>query len=95
MAEHLRMAVFVTGDTSQAQLAREEYGLPGVLIDPVWETSRAYGVRAVPTGVAGSPHGTIANGPAVGPDAIEDLIRLTLHRDDPVQGQRQRTTNAA
>jgi peroxiredoxin len=95
MAGRLRMVVVSAGDANQARLVRDQFGVTSVLRDDDGALAHAYGVRFTPTAVAVTAQGLIASGPAFGSEAIEDLIRLTLHREEPMFRQWNRTINAA
>lgn len=82
----LQLAVISPGDPAWASPVRERYQLAPVLLDPDSDIARSFSVRITPTAYAITDHGRIANGPAIGPDAIEDLIRLTLQRIGPKEG---------
>lgn len=91
----LEIAVVIAGDTEAARSTSTDHDLAEVLADPTGAVSRAYGIRASPAAFILSPDGRIANGPAFGQDQIEDLIRLTLHRDQPIPTKWIPTTRAA
>jgi cytochrome oxidase Cu insertion factor (SCO1/SenC/PrrC family)/uncharacterized membrane protein YphA (DoxX/SURF4 family) len=95
LAQRVRFAVVSGRDEEQARAVSEQFGISAVFVDGSGETQRAYGVRLTPTAFAISPDGRIVNGPAVGPDAVEDLIRLTLHRLAPILDPWSQTTQAA
>lgn len=82
----LQLAVVSPGDPAWASPVRERYNLAPVLLDPDSEISRRFAVRITPTAYAITDDRRIANGPALGPDAIEDLIRLRLQRIRPKEG---------
>lgn len=95
MTGRLRITVVGSGSATQAILVREQYGLASVLLDDNRDISQEYGVHVTPTAFAISPEGLITSGPAIGYDAVEDLIRLTLHRGEPMLGRWDRSISAA
>ncbi len=95
LSENLNLALIVTGDDEAVRQISHDHGLPEVLADPAGDVFRAYGLHASPSAVALTASGTVANGPAIGQDAIEDLIRLTLHRNRPTPTEWTQTTRAA
>ena len=95
LAERVRFAVISGRDVEQALAVSSRYGVEQVLVDESGEVQRAYGVRLTPTAFAITPDGRIANGPAVGPDAVEELIRLTLRRLEPMVDPWSRKTQVA
>ena len=95
LAERLRIAVIMRADTDAAQQIAEQYGLATVLADPEGAAVNSYGIAATPAGFALSPNGRILSGPALGHDAIENLLRLTLHLEAPIPTPWMQTTHAA
>lgn len=95
LAGRLHIAVIATGNANDARGVEDHYRLSGVLLDRSGEILRAYSVYRTPTAFAIAPDGKLISGPAMGYDAIEDLIRLTLHRGEPMIGQWDQTINAA
>lgn len=95
LAERLRIAVVVGADGDAARSIAEDHGIVTVLSDPETAVTRAYGITASPSAFGLTSEGAIANGPAVGPDAIEELLRLTHHRLQPISTPWMQTTNAA
>ncbi len=82
----LQLAVISPGDPVWASPLKERYQLSPILLDPSSDIARSFAVRITPTAYVVTEDRRIANGPAVGPDAIEDLIRLTLQRIGPKAG---------
>lgn len=95
LAERVRITLIVGGDHDAARSIEHQHGIAGVLPDPRSDVSRAYGMAASPSAFCLTPEGTVANGPAVGPDAIEELLRLTLQRLGPIPTPCMQTTTAA
>jgi uncharacterized membrane protein YphA (DoxX/SURF4 family) len=95
LAERLSIAVVGIGDADRAREICQRYGVADVLVDPEGEVWRSYGRIGNPGAFVIAPDGTVANGPAVGQDDIEDLIRLTLHRDEPMLDPWTQTNTAA
>ena len=83
ITERVRTAVIAFGGIERARAICTDHHLSNVLLDPDGSVWRAYGVVGSPVGFAISPDQTIVSGPAIGPDLIEDLIRLTLQRARP------------
>jgi uncharacterized membrane protein YphA (DoxX/SURF4 family)/thiol-disulfide isomerase/thioredoxin len=59
-------------------------GLAAVVLQDMREVALRYGVRAVPSAIVVSPEGMIASRLAVGPAAIEELVRNTARPIAPV-----------
>lgn len=95
LSERVDIAVIARADTEGARQISGANDLPEVLADPTGDAFDAYGIVASPLAVSLTPDGRIANGPAVGQDAIEELIRLTLHRSKPTHTEWMQTTRAA
>jgi peroxiredoxin/uncharacterized membrane protein YphA (DoxX/SURF4 family) len=95
LTARLQIVIIGTGDPDQMRLVSQEYGLADVLVDGDRTVLRAYGMFGTPAALAVTPKGLVASGPAFGQDAIEDLIRLALHRLAPMFEPWNRTTHAA
>lgn len=95
LAGRLQLVLIVGGDLEAARSISEQHGVAEVLSDPEGEVSRSHGITLNPSAFSLTPDGIIANGPAVGPDAIEELLRLTLRRTEPIPTPWLQTTNAA
>ncbi len=95
LAERLGVALVLGADGEQALAVSREHSITRVLADPEVSVSRSYGIAATPSAVVLAPDGTVSGGPAIGADAIEDLIRSTLHRDEPMPTPWIETTRAA
>jgi peroxiredoxin len=95
LAQRVRFAVIAGRDAELARAVRDQYGASTVLVDEAAEAQQAFGVRFTPTAFAITPDGLIASGPAAGPDAVEDLVRLTLHRLPPMTHSWSQTSQVA
>lgn len=95
LSDRLQIAVIGVGDPDATRKICEEYGVAEVLVDPDGEVANAYGRLGTPSAFTVSTDGTIASGPALGADAIEDLVRLTIHRDEPMSDPWKQTTQTA
>lgn len=95
LADRVQIAVVGIGDRDATRRICQEYGVADVLVDGDGEVWRAYGMLGTPSAFAVALDGRIASGPALGPDAIEDLIRLTLHRDEPMSDPWKPKTSVA
>jgi peroxiredoxin/uncharacterized membrane protein YphA (DoxX/SURF4 family) len=95
LAERLSIVLVGSGDPEQMKGVCDQYGIAQALLDSEHTVWRAYGMNATPSAFVVSADGIIEGGPAIGPDAIEDLIRLFLHRDQPMSSTWKRTINAA
>jgi hypothetical protein len=95
LAERLRIAVIMRADAAAAQQIAEQYRLATVLADPDGTAVNSYGIAATPAGFALSSSGRVLSGPALGQEAIENLLRLTLHLEAPIPTPWTQTTNAA
>jgi hypothetical protein len=95
LSQRVRFAVIAGRDAEQALAVSEQFDIGSVLVDHNGEIQQAYGVRLTPTAFAISPDGRIAGGPAVGPDAVEDLVRLALHRLAPMGAPWSQTSEVA
>ena len=95
LVESLHIAVVGSGKPEQVRVLHERYRIEGVISDDNGEISRAYGVRITPTAFSVATDGRIMSGPALGPDAIEDLVRLTIHHAEPMLGPWSSTIPAA
>jgi peroxiredoxin len=95
LAERLELVVVGGGDPDDVAHLCEQYRIKPALLDNEGTVSRLYGVHGTPAALALTGAGAIASGTVRGRDAIEDLIRLTLHRDEPILGTWNRTINAA
>jgi uncharacterized membrane protein YphA (DoxX/SURF4 family) len=93
--DRLRIAVVGLGNAEATREAFSRYKAADVMVGAGPDLQRAYGVTATPAAVAMGPDGTIAGGPVVGRDAIEDLIRLTLRQFDPMNDPWSQTIHAA
>jgi len=80
VAERVRIAVIGFGGLEQTREICTEHHVQNVLVDPDGSAWRAYGVLGSPMGFAIGADQRILAGPALGPDTIEDLMRLTLAR---------------
>lgn len=95
LGERLQIALVVNADTEAAAKISDDHGLDHVLVDPDRRVVNEYGVRASPSAFVISADGRVANGPAIGQDQIESLIRLTLRRHEPIPSSWLQTTHAA
>ncbi len=95
LADRLSIVLVGSGDAEQIRAVCDQYGITQALVDSEGAVSQAYGMRATPSAFVVTAEGIIDSGPAVGQDAIEDLIRLTLHRDEPISRTWTRTIHAA
>ena len=86
LSERVRIAVVAFGDQERAKAICTDHHVSDVMLDPGGAVWRAYGVNGSPVAFAISPEQTIVSGPAIGRDAIEDLIRLSLRRIQPLTG---------
>lgn len=91
----LQLALIVSGDLAAARSISEQHGITQVLSDPGDDVSRFHGITARPCAITLTSDGRVANGPALGSDAIEELLRLTLRRTEPIPTPWLQTTNAA
>lgn len=95
LAGRLSIVLVGSGDPERVRFECAQSGITEALFDPDRAMSDVYAPRATPSAVAVTAHGLIAGGPAVGEDAIEDLIRLTLSRDQPISTTWTRTIPVA
>jgi peroxiredoxin len=94
-ASTLGIAVVAIGEPQSTRRVFDQYDAQNVLTGLAGETQRAYGALITPAAVAVAPTGRLLGTVVVGTDAIEDLIRLTLRRFDPMHDPWSRTINAA
>ncbi|MFL5861770.1 MAG: MauE/DoxX family redox-associated membrane protein [Solirubrobacteraceae bacterium] len=73
----LSIHVVAAGDRAAHRRQAAEHGMP-ILLDPDRAVAEAFAISATPTGVEIDPEGRIGSSPAVGPQAIEWLIRMLL-----------------
>jgi SAM-dependent methyltransferase/peroxiredoxin len=73
----LGIHVVAAGDEAENRRHAVEHGIP-ILLDPDGAITEAFAIGATPTGVEIDPDGRIGSSPAVGPGAIERLIRMLL-----------------
>lgn len=95
LAGRLQLVLIVGGDIDAARAISEQHGIAEVLSDPGGGVSRSHGVIGNPSAVSLTPDGRVASGPALGPDAIEELLRSTLRRTEPIPIPWLQTINAA
>jgi hypothetical protein len=95
LALRLRIVLVVGGDRETARSISEQHGIAEVLADPDGEVSRSYGMVWSPSALTLNSDGSVINGPATGPDAIEELLRLTLRRAEPIPIPWKQTTSVA
>ncbi|OAI38742.1 hypothetical protein AYO39_00765 [Actinobacteria bacterium SCGC AG-212-D09] len=73
----LSIQVIAAGDEAENRRHAAEHRTP-ILLDPDGAVSEAFVIAATPTAVEIDPEGRIGSSPAVGPEAIERLIRTVL-----------------
>jgi SAM-dependent methyltransferase/thiol-disulfide isomerase/thioredoxin len=73
----LSIHVVAAGDEAENRRHAAEHRIP-ILLDPDGAVTDAFAIGATPTGVEIDPNGRIGSSPAVGPEAIERLIRMVL-----------------
>jgi peroxiredoxin len=95
LSGRLKLALVIGGDVDAARSIAEQHGIAGVLADPEGDVSRSYGIAWSPGAVSLAPEGRVASGPTAGPDEIEELLRSTLHRTEPIPTPWIQTTSAA
>ena len=83
LADSLRILIVSSGDLESNRLFAAEFGLTEVLVDEHWEFPSAFGVAPTPSAVLIDERGRIAGPPALGPPAIEALVRSVLGGPTP------------
>jgi SAM-dependent methyltransferase/peroxiredoxin len=73
----LSIHVVAAGDEAENRRHAAGHEMP-ILLDPDGAVAEAFAIGATPTGVEIDPDGRTASSPAVGPQAIEQLIRTLL-----------------
>ncbi len=91
LEERLRIAIVMGTDSVVARQIAAQHGLTAVLSDADTQVFRDYGIVGSPSALSLAADGTVLNGPVVGQDAIEDLIRLTVYRIQPTVEARPRS----
>ena len=83
LMDSLRIFVVSSGDLESNRVFAAEFGLTSVLVDEHWEFPSAFGVAPTPSAVLIDGRGRIAGPPALGPPAIEALVRSALGSAPP------------
>jgi peroxiredoxin len=94
-AGRIRIAVIAVGEPEPTRQALEGYQIGDLLTGTAGDVQQAYGVRGTPAAVVVAPDRTIVASAATGQDRIEDLIRLTLRRFDPMHDPWNQTIHVA
>lgn len=85
LAADVTIAVISNGSVEDNESLLNEHGIDDYLLQQNGETYIAYELRqGTPSAVVVDPHRRIASSGVAGEFAIEELIRLTLRRDQPL-----------
>jgi peroxiredoxin/uncharacterized membrane protein YphA (DoxX/SURF4 family) len=92
LANRLTIVLVSSGSVDENRPACEEHGVADVLLQKRFEVVEAYGIAGTPGAVVVAPDGAIASAPAVGPEAVEALIRVALRAPEPGRVDQQDVT---